>query len=173
MGLIDFGQYELKMLQEVQTHGEVSKNSIVFFCFVPCLEARNQRITKHKPLMVFQGQKQQLGLHSWKLLIIASLGYKTSFDHRKFLAKRENKTKQNKTMLEVQTQMKELPWWSSSGETVWHWKNRSTIIKHKHKDSSFLLLHSNNTHFSIMCPKQNEWKRTKKKKVLWENKLKI
>ena len=94
MGLMDFGQYELKMLQEVQTHGEVSKNSIVFFCFVPCLEARNQRITKHKPLMVFQGQKQQLGLHSWKLLIIASLGYKTSFNHRKFLAKRENKTKQ-------------------------------------------------------------------------------
>ena len=66
-----------------------------FFCFVPCLEARNQRITKHKPLMVFQGQKQQLGLHSWKLLIIASLGYKTSFNHRKFLAKREKK--QNKT----------------------------------------------------------------------------
>ena len=95
MGLMDFGQYELKMLQEVQTHSEDSKNSLVFFCFVPCLEARNQRITKHKPLMVFQGQKQQLGLHSWKLLIIASLGYKTSFNHRKFLAKRENKTKQN------------------------------------------------------------------------------
>ena len=33
MGLIDFGQYELKMLQEVQTHGEVSKNSLVFFLF--------------------------------------------------------------------------------------------------------------------------------------------
>ena len=31
MGLMDFGQYELKMLQEVQTHSEVSKNSLVFF----------------------------------------------------------------------------------------------------------------------------------------------
>lgn len=62
-------------------------------------------------------------------------------------------------MLEVQTQKKErkkeLPW-SSSDETVGHRKNRSGIIKHKrkHKDSSFFLLHSNNTHFSILCPKQ-------------------
>lgn len=95
MGLIDFGQYELKMLQEKHRHAVRFQKTHWFFCFVPCLEARNQRITKLKPLMVFQGQKQHLGLQSWKLLIIASLGYKTSFNHRKFLAKRENKTKQN------------------------------------------------------------------------------
>lgn len=124
MGLMDFGQYELKMLQEVQTHSEVSKNSLVFFCFVPCLEARNQRITKHKPLMVFQGQKQQLGLHSWKLLIIASLGYKTSFNHRKFLAKRENKTKQNNARSSNTNERATL--------VIIKWWNSMTLKKQKH-----------------------------------------